>query len=73
MWAAPKPTKDRGIVNLTLTADKGHYLAPYARLLLAVAALRDKDRTTARNLLASLSRQFPQNSLYEKELARIQP
>jgi hypothetical protein len=65
--------KDQGIANLKLTADKGHYLAPYARLLLAVAALRDKDRATARNLLAGLSREFPQNSLYQKELARIQP
>ena len=65
--------KDEGIANLKLTAEKGHYLAPYARLLLAVAALRDQDRTTARNLLAGLSREFPQNSLYQDELARIHP
>ena len=66
-------SKSQGIANLKLTADKGHYLAPYARLLLAVAALRDQDRITARNLLAGLSREFPQNSLYQKELAHIQP
>jgi hypothetical protein len=65
--------KDLGISNLKLTADKGRYLAPYARLLLAVAALRDRDRTTARSLLASLSREFPQNGLYQRELTRIQP
>jgi hypothetical protein len=65
--------KDLGIANLELTADKGHYLAPYARLLLAVAALRNQDRTTARSLLASLSREFPQNDLYQRELIRIQP
>lgn len=65
--------KDEGIANLKLTAEKGHYLAPYARLLLAVAALRDQDRTTARNLLVGLSREFPQNSLYQDELARIHP
>lgn len=63
--------KDLGITNLKLTADRGHYLAPFARLLLAVAALRDQDRTTARNLLASLSREFPQNGLYQRELTRI--
>ena len=34
--------KDRGIQNLSLTAQSGHYLVPYARVLLAVAALRDK-------------------------------
>jgi hypothetical protein len=63
--------KDAGIANLRRTADKGHYLAPYARLLLAVAALRDRDRATARNLLSGLAREFPQNGLYEKELSRI--
>jgi hypothetical protein len=41
--------------------------------LLAVAALRDKDRSTARTLLAGLSQEFPQNQLYQKELAKIQP
>jgi hypothetical protein len=42
---------------------------PYARLFLAVAALRD---TTARNLLASLSREFPQNSLYQRDTDTIE-
>jgi hypothetical protein len=65
--------KDHGIANLKLTANKGRYLAPYARLLLAVAALRDQDRTTARNLLAGLSREFPQNALFQREFARIRP
>jgi hypothetical protein len=56
-----------------VTAAKGHYLAPYARLLLAVAALRDHDRLQARALLSSLAEEFPRNPLYRKELARIQP
>jgi hypothetical protein len=64
--------KDEGIERLRLTANKGHYLAPFARLLLAVAALRDQDRQTARTLLAGLAREFPGNQLYAKELARIQ-
>jgi hypothetical protein len=65
--------KQEGIAKLRLTAEKGHYLAPYARLLLAVAALRDHDRETARRLLAALAEEFPQNALYRKELARLQP
>ena len=65
--------KDEGIAKLRLTAEKGHYLAPYARLLLAVAALRDHDRIGARNLLAGLAEEFPRNPLYRKELARILP
>lgn len=64
--------KEEGMQRLRLTADKGHYLAPFARLLLAVAALRDKDRQTARTLLAALAMEFPGNLLYAKELARIQ-
>jgi hypothetical protein len=65
--------REEGLRKLRLTAAKGNYLAPYARLLLAVAALRDKDRNTARELLDGLSREFPQNDLYRKELSRIQP
>ncbi len=64
--------KDEGLTKLRLTAEKGHYLAPFARLLLAVAALRDNDRTTAKTILADLSREFPANRLYQKELSRIQ-
>ncbi len=63
--------KDEGITKLRLTAEKGHYLAPFARLLLAVAALRDNDPNRARTILASLSQEFPANELYRKELARI--
>jgi hypothetical protein len=64
--------KEQGLQRLRLTAEKGHYLAPFARLLLAVAALRDKDRQTARVLLAGLAKEFPGNQLYVTELERIQ-
>ncbi len=64
--------KTEGLQRLRLTADKGNYLAPFARLLLAVAALRDKDPQTARMLLAGLAKEFPGNQLYVLELARIQ-
>jgi hypothetical protein len=63
--------KDIGLTKLQLTAEKGHYLAPFARLLLAVAALRDHDRSKARGLLSGLAQEFPQNPLYRRELDRI--
>ena len=63
--------KDQGLQKLRLTAEKGHYLLPFAQLLLAVAALRDKDRDQARELLAGLLRQFPNNTLYRRELERL--
>jgi len=67
-----KVDKTEGIRELKLTAEKGHYLEPFARLLLAVAALRDKDKNKARELLAGLSKEFPKNGLYARELARLQ-
>ena len=63
--------KEEGLAKLRLTAQRGRYLAPYARLLLAVAALRDHDRTQARSLLSGLADEFPRNPLYRRELARI--
>jgi len=64
--------RDEGIRKLELTAEKGHYLLPYARLMLAVAALRDNDRDRARALLANLAQEFPNNTLYRQELAKLQ-
>lgn len=63
--------RDRGLQDLRLAAEKGHYLSPYARLLLAVAALRANDRPQAVELLADLAHEFPRNRLYAQELARL--
>jgi hypothetical protein len=59
--------KQAGLHDLQLTATHGKLLAPFARLLLAVAALRDKDTAKACGLLNELSSHYPQNSLYRKE------
>jgi len=69
--AGAQADRERGIANLVITAEKGHYLKPYARLLLAVDALRRKDRAQARALLEGLARQFPHNRLYTEELGRL--
>ena len=63
--------REAGLNNLRITAQKGHFLQPYARLLLAVAALRDKDRGQARALLEGLAKEFPSNHLYTVELAKL--
>jgi len=60
-----------GLEKLRITADKGHYLAPFARLLLAVAALREHQKDQARDILAELSKEYPRNPLYREELARL--
>jgi predicted Zn-dependent protease len=63
--------KETGIKNLRVVAEKGHYLAPYAKLLLAIASLRDNDRARARTLLNELSHRYPGNPLYQEELGKI--
>lgn len=63
--------KDQGIKLLTLTANQGHYLAPFARMMLAVAAIRDGNPQQARSILTALAKQFPGSTLYARQLARI--
>lgn len=64
--------KQTGIEKLRLTADKGHYFGPFARLLLAVAAIRDKQPDAARKELSWLATQFPGNRLFQEELSKVQ-
>jgi hypothetical protein len=63
--------KDTGLAELRLTAAKGHYLKPFAELLLAVAALRDKNEREAKRLLSDLMTKFPGNQLYREEFKKI--
>src|ERR1700682_464029 len=60
-----------GLEKLRITAEKGHYLLPFARLLLAVAALREHNSEGARDILEDLAKEFPHNQLYVQELARL--
>ena len=63
--------KQAGIVELKLTAEHGQYLAPFARILLSIAYVRDKDKVRARKILAALRDQFPGNPLFPLEIARL--
>jgi len=64
-------TKADGIQELSLTAQHGRYLAPFARILLAIAYVRDNDKSRAREMLVSLEREFPQNPLFAREIGRL--
>lgn len=64
--------KEKGIDELQVTAEKGQLLKPFARLLLAVAALRDRDVAKASRLLQGLKEEFPGNPLYGEELAKLE-
>ena len=63
--------RQKGIEELRMTAQHGHYLEPFAKLLLAVAAIRDNNRAGARELLWELHNRFPNNPLYLRELNRL--
>jgi hypothetical protein len=63
--------KQAGISELKLVAQRGHYLAPFADILLAIAYVRDHDKQHARQLLAQLHDEFPENPLFPQEMARL--
>ena len=63
--------KQNGVHELELTAQNGRYLAPFARILLAIAYVREKDNGHARELLLSLQNDFPENPLFAREIARL--
>ncbi len=63
--------KQAGIHELQITAERGQYLAPFARILLAIAYVREKDKPRARELLVTLRNDFPQNPLFAREISRL--
>jgi tetratricopeptide (TPR) repeat protein len=63
--------KAEGVRLLKLTAEQGHYLAPFARLMLAVGELRDGRTQQGKAILIGLSQEFPQNTLYQRQIARL--
>ncbi len=64
--------KQGGIADLEATAERGHYLAPFARILLAIACVREKNKDRAIQLLQGLQGEFPGNPLFSREIARLQ-
>ncbi len=64
--------KQGGMADLETTAEHGHYLAPFARILLAIAYVREKDKPRALQLLTDLGREFPANTLFPREIAHLQ-
>jgi hypothetical protein len=63
--------KKLGIQQLQIAADKGHYLRPFAKILLAMVALREKKPEAARIQLKELVAEFPENPLFANELAKL--
>ena len=63
--------REEGIRQVTLTAQNGRFLAPLARILLAIAYLREHKRAEARTLLVQLRTDFPANTVFQKVLTQL--
>jgi hypothetical protein len=63
--------RNLGIEQLGIAAKQGEYLRPFAEILLALAALREKQVDLARSELEDLADKFPENPLFARELAML--
>jgi hypothetical protein len=69
--AGAQTDKQAGVAKLRIVATEGHYLKPYAKILLAIAALRDGNKGEAGTLITELAHQFPGNDLFRSEAAKL--
>jgi hypothetical protein len=70
-FAGVRGDKKAGIKQLEIAAASGHYLRPFAKIMLALAALREKKPAVARIQLNELVAEFPENTLFASELAKL--
>ncbi|HKS82575.1 MAG TPA: hypothetical protein VJR23_13815 [Candidatus Acidoferrales bacterium] len=63
--------KERGMEEMKYAVAHGHYLQPFAKILLALAYRREHEPDLARPLLADLTQEFPTNPLFAHELALL--
>jgi hypothetical protein len=66
-----KGDQEQGLQELTQAAEHGHFLAPFARILLAFDDLRHKNKTEARKKLMLLNEQFPNNPHFREEMTKL--
>jgi len=60
-----------GMNELAITAKGGNYLRPFAKILLALVAVREGQVELARAELQELTGEFPGNPIFARELARL--
>ena len=64
--------KQRGMDQMGSAAEHGHYLQPFAKVMLALAYEREHKPEKARTLLAELAVEFPGNAVFARELALVE-
>jgi len=63
--------KETGLAQLKRAAEGGRMLRPYAKIMLALASLREKDHALAQKLFAELATEFPRNPQFPVELTHL--
>ena len=63
--------KKLGMEQLAKTAEQGLYLKPFAKMVLALAARREKQDGLAQKLLRDLTEQYPASELFASEYAKV--
>jgi hypothetical protein len=58
----------KGMQLMASAADRGHYLQPFAKVMLALAYEREHQMDKAHDLLAQLAVEFPSNPVFAREL-----
>jgi hypothetical protein len=66
-----KGSKTAGMAILQKVIRNGRYLAPFARIMLALAHLRDKKPALSADLLSGLAADYPENRLIKTELQKV--
>jgi hypothetical protein len=64
--------KQKAVENLELVTREGHYLGPFARILLAIIYIREKQPGKSEAMLREYAREYPENPLIRRELARLE-
>jgi len=62
--------KKLGMEEVAKTADNGRYLRPFGKIMLALAARREKQNVLAQKLLRQLTEEFPTNDTFAAEYAK---
>lgn len=62
--------KKLGMAQVAKTVENGRYLRPFAKIMLALAARREKQNALAQKLLRELKEEFPANDTFAAEYAK---
>jgi tetratricopeptide (TPR) repeat protein len=62
--------KKLGMEQVAKTAENGRYLRPFAKIILALAARREKQDALAQRLFRELTEQYPDNEQFATEYAK---